>query len=39
MNKKWVYLFNEVNQAEAYKGNDWEEVRAYLGEKAPTWLK
>ena len=33
MIKKWVYLFNEVNQAEAYKGNDWEEVRGLLGGK------
>jgi len=31
--KKWLYLFNEVNQAEEYKGNDWEEVRGLLGGK------
>lgn len=33
MFNKWVYLFNEINQAEAYKGNDWEEVRGLLGGK------
>ena len=33
MSKKWIYLFNEVNQAEAYKGNDWEKVRGLLGGK------
>jgi len=33
MFKKWIYLFSEVNQAEAYKGNDWEEVRGLLGGK------
>ncbi len=33
MSKKWIYLFDEVNQAEAYKGNDWEEVRGLLGGK------
>ncbi len=32
MAKKWVYLFNEVEQAEAYAG-DWESVRALLGGK------
>jgi pyruvate, orthophosphate dikinase len=31
--KKWVYLFNEVDQAEAYVGGDWEGVRALLGGK------
>ncbi|MBN2149229.1 MAG: pyruvate, phosphate dikinase [Anaerolineales bacterium] len=30
--KKWVYLFEEVNEAEAYAGN-WEGVRALLGGK------
>lgn len=30
--KKWVYLFNEVNQAEAYAG-DWDGVRSLLGGK------
>ncbi len=33
MSKKWVYLFNEVDQAEAYTGNDWEDVRGLLGGK------
>ncbi|MDD2696175.1 MAG: PEP/pyruvate-binding domain-containing protein, partial [Anaerolineales bacterium] len=31
--KKWVYLFNEVNQAEKYVGGKWEDVRALLGGK------
>jgi pyruvate,orthophosphate dikinase len=30
--KKWVYLFSEVKQAEAYAGN-WEGVRSLLGGK------
>ena len=30
--KKWVYLFSEVNHAEAYAG-DWEGVRGLLGGK------
>lgn len=30
--KKWVYLFSEVDQAEAYMG-DWDGVRALLGGK------
>ncbi|RME86427.1 MAG: pyruvate, phosphate dikinase, partial [Caldilineae bacterium] len=33
MAKKWVYLFNEVDQAEAYVGGNWEDVRALLGGK------
>ncbi len=33
MTKKWVYLFNEVDQAEEYVGGDWEGVRALLGGK------
>jgi pyruvate, orthophosphate dikinase len=31
--KKWVYLFHEIKQAEAYVGNDWEKVRGLLGGK------
>src|SRR5690554_490351 len=31
--KKWVYLFDEVDQAEAYVGGSWEQVRALLGGK------
>lgn len=31
--KKWVYLFNEVEQAESYVGSDWEKVRTLLGGK------
>jgi pyruvate,orthophosphate dikinase len=30
--KKWVYLFNEVEQAEKYAGS-WDGVRALLGGK------
>ena len=33
MNKKWVYFFSEVNQAEAYVGGSWESVRGLLGGK------
>ncbi len=33
MTKKWVYLFHEVDQAEAYVGGSWEAVRALLGGK------
>ena len=33
MGKKWVYLFEEVNQAEKDVGGDWEDVRALLGGK------
>ena len=32
MSKKWVYLFEEVDEAEKYAGN-WEGVRALLGGK------
>jgi pyruvate, orthophosphate dikinase len=32
VNKKWVYLFNQLDQAEAYVG-DWEGVRGLLGGK------
>ena len=32
MSKKWVFLFNEVDQAEAYAGN-WDGVRGLLGGK------
>ncbi len=31
--KKWVYLFNEVEQAEKYVKGDWEKVRGLLGGK------
>jgi pyruvate, orthophosphate dikinase len=30
---KWVYLFDEVDQAEEKVGGDWEKVRALLGGK------
>ncbi len=32
-NKKWIYLFREVEQAEAYVGGSWEGVRALMGGK------
>ena len=32
MSKKWVYLFNEVDEAETYAG-DWDGVRGLLGGK------
>jgi len=32
MDRKWVYLFNELEVAEAFAG-DWEEVRGLLGGK------
>ncbi len=31
--KKWVYLFTDIKEAEAYVGNDWDKVRALLGGK------
>ncbi len=31
--KKWVYVFNEVDQAEKYAGGTWDGVRALLGGK------
>lgn len=31
--RKWVYLFNEVEQAESYVGGKWDDVRALLGGK------
>ncbi len=31
--KKWVYLFEEVDQAEKYVGGDWEGVRGLMGGK------
>ncbi len=31
--KKWVYLFSEVEMAEKAVGGDWEAVRAHLGGK------
>ncbi|RMD61152.1 pyruvate, phosphate dikinase, partial [Candidatus Parcubacteria bacterium] len=31
--KKWVYLFTEVDQAEAYVGGNWDDVRGLLGGK------
>ncbi|MGD0708728.1 MAG: pyruvate, phosphate dikinase [Anaerolineaceae bacterium] len=31
--KKWVYLFDEVEAVEKYAGGDWEKVRGLLGGK------
>ncbi|NPV78507.1 MAG: pyruvate, phosphate dikinase [Anaerolineae bacterium] len=31
--KKWVYLFNELDQAQTYVGGDWDRVRGLLGGK------
>jgi pyruvate,orthophosphate dikinase len=33
MSTKWVYLYNEVSQAEEHVGGEWELVRALLGGK------
>jgi len=33
VSKKWVYLFTEVDQAEAYVNGNWDEVRGLLGGK------
>jgi len=33
MTVKWVYLFDELDQATAYAGGDWEKVRGLLGGK------
>jgi pyruvate,orthophosphate dikinase len=30
---KWVYIFNEVDQAEKYMGGEWDAVRGLLGGK------
>ena len=33
MTKKWVYLFDDVDQAQEYVGGDWGKVRGLLGGK------
>jgi pyruvate,orthophosphate dikinase len=33
MAKKWVYIFDEVEEAKDYVGGDWEKVRGLLGGK------
>jgi pyruvate,orthophosphate dikinase len=33
MSNKWVYLFEEVDEAEKYVGGEWEGVRSLLGGK------
>jgi pyruvate,orthophosphate dikinase len=32
-NKKWVYLFNQVEEAEKYVGGNWDDARGLLGGK------
>src|SRR5512133_619722 len=33
VDKKWVYLFNEIDQAQSYVGGDWDNVRGLMGGK------
>jgi pyruvate,orthophosphate dikinase len=33
MDKKWIFFFDEVEQAEKQVGGDWENVRGFLGGK------
>jgi pyruvate,orthophosphate dikinase len=33
MAKKWIYLFDQLDQAKTYVGGDWDDVRALLGGK------
>lgn len=33
MVKKWVYLFNQIDEAESYVGGSWDNVRGLLGGK------
>ncbi|MGB5424245.1 MAG: pyruvate, phosphate dikinase [Desulfobacterales bacterium] len=33
MTKKWVYLFDEIDQAQKYVDGDWDKVRGLLGGK------
>jgi pyruvate, orthophosphate dikinase len=33
MTKKWVYIFEELDEVEAYVGNEWENVKGLLGGK------
>ena len=33
MSKKWIYLFDEVDEAEKYVGGSWDGVRSLLGGK------
>lgn len=39
MAKKWVYLFDEMDQALSYVGGDWEAVRGLLGGKGANLAK
>ncbi|MCP4692584.1 MAG: pyruvate, phosphate dikinase [Desulfobacterales bacterium] len=33
MENKWMYMFDEIDQAEAYVGGEWDDVRGFLGGK------
>jgi pyruvate,orthophosphate dikinase len=33
MSKKWVYLFEELDEVEAYVGREWDNVKGLLGGK------
>jgi len=33
MSKKWVFLFNELDEAESHAGGSWDDVRGLLGGK------
>ena len=37
MLKKWVYLFDEVDEVEKEIGGKWDDVRAAWAARAPTW--
>ena len=39
MSKKWVYLFEELDQAEKYVGTDWSNVKGLLGGKGANLAK
>jgi hypothetical protein len=37
--KKWVYLFNEVKEAEKVAGGSWDDVKALVGGKGQVcWI-
>jgi hypothetical protein len=39
LEKKWVYLFNEVDQVEKHTGGEWEGEQALLEARVPVWRK
>ncbi len=39
MVKKWVYLFDELDQVEAYVGGSWDAVRGLLGGKGANLME